>query len=148
MPSINDVLKEKFKVTGNNIAETLSKIEPGSGEGRLAVNLTYEYDESQDVIKSARLNKTSAEIIDHYPYVDIVVEKIRSEDPLIKVLRTGGEIKSLMYAPDGPVEVESDLTMYCVIGAKVEIDDVSTQLEFSASSPNECPEYINEESHS
>lgn len=33
MPSINDVLKEKFNVTGNNIAETLSKIEPGSGGG-------------------------------------------------------------------------------------------------------------------
>ena len=33
MSSINDVLKEKFNVSGSNIAETLSKITPGGGSG-------------------------------------------------------------------------------------------------------------------
>ena len=77
MPSINDVLKEKFNVTGNNIAETLSKIEPGSGggsNGTLIVRmewLRWDSDAGMDVFK---LDKTWKEIYDAFPNVRIYRE--------------------------------------------------------------------------
>ena len=71
MPSINDVLKEKFKVTGNNIAETLSKIEPGSGGGSSDNVLTVEFVRT-DGSSIITLNKTFKEIVSAFPNVRFI----------------------------------------------------------------------------
>ena len=71
MPSINDVLKEKFNVTGNNIAETLSKIEPGSGGGSSDNILTVEFVRT-DGSSIITLNRTFREIVSAFPNVQYV----------------------------------------------------------------------------
>ena len=69
MSSINDVLKEKFNVSGSNIAETLSKITPGEGGGSgsggnwLTVNVIDDGD------RMKRFDKTAGQIIEAYPFV-------------------------------------------------------------------------------
>ena len=67
MSSINDVLKEKFNVSGSNIAETLSKITPGGGLSGSTTNGWLVVESSETI--SGRLNKTLEQIIEAAPFV-------------------------------------------------------------------------------
>lgn len=65
MSNINDTLREKFEVGGSNIAETLSKITPGSKF--LVVGLTKD-----TTTNTTTANKTVKEITSAAPFVVFV----------------------------------------------------------------------------
>ena len=92
MSSINDVLKEKFNVSGSNIAETLSKITPGGGSGGsgwLIANVIEETVNSRgtrDVTpigKVTKLDKTAREILEASPFVLRCVHPGGDTDPAV-----------------------------------------------------------------
>ena len=91
MSSINDVLKEKFNVSGSNIAETLSKITPGGGSLLIVAGA---YDAELD---AAVLNKTAKEILQAAPNVVLTVAKNNGQRTVFEPL----------------CMVEGSLTKYC-----------------------------------
>ena len=160
MPSINDVLKEKFKVTGNNIAETLSKIEPGFGGGSLIVPVIVEDNwiirdgVRTKVLSKVTLQKTAAEIIKAAPNIIAELATYRHDDPdnpFVSYFYKSLTTMQIDYPRDGqPVEdPETGETSYLWLGLDYESLELteygSGTIDFAASSPDEYPTYTNTE---
>lgn len=140
MPSINDVLKEKFNVTGSNIAETLSKIEPGSGGGSgavewLDVNITETHTSSS---ATYTMDKIAREIQEAFPYVNVFYNTDRGTSGS-KLVRCSIVMVNEILDGDNP-RVDIVLMPASVI-YPIQQSNVTNELWFTASSGDDFPKH-------
>lgn len=144
MPSINDVLKEKFNVTGNNIAETLSKIEPGSGGGAvnwLGVNISRSYASDN---ATYTMDKTAQQIIEAFPCVYAVTDESWIDDAdSIKTYTRENFVGCAFSKTDPTPDPYSGEMIYAMFSVEL-FDTIAGAYEvreFKASSPDDYPVY-------